>query len=86
MARGRKRAVLPRSRRNGHGRRGHNNPAFQAGVPKAIFQSPLTPIISAESQGSLTQDGKRFLFAAPTAQSAQAPFRVVLNWQAGSKK
>jgi hypothetical protein len=31
-------------------------------------------------------DGQRFLLAAPAQQSAQTPFTVVLNWQAGLKK
>jgi hypothetical protein len=33
----------------------------------------------------VSADGKRFLFAVPVAQT-QAPFTVVLNWQAGLKK
>jgi hypothetical protein len=55
--------------------------------PKALFQAP--PLIStpnAISQWDLTADGKRFLFEALTAKSAQAPFTVVLNWQAALKK
>jgi hypothetical protein len=34
----------------------------------------------------VSSDGKRFLMAAPSASSAQQPFTVVLNWQAGLKK
>jgi Tol biopolymer transport system component len=60
-------------------------PAFQAGVPKALFQAPPSAISTNESSWDLTPDGKRFLFAVPTEQGA-SPFTVVLNWQAGLKK
>ena len=59
------------------------NPAFSAGVPKALFQAPRYPSFISESHWDVTRDGKRFLFA---AQSTQAPFTVVVNWQAGLKK
>jgi eukaryotic-like serine/threonine-protein kinase len=59
------------------------NPAFSAGVPKALFQPPRFPSFVSENHWDVTRDGKRFLFA---AQSTQAPFTVVLNWQAGLKK
>jgi len=62
------------------------NPVFRVGVPKVLFQAP--PLVSylSFSQWDVTADGKRFLLPAPTAQSAQVPFTVVLNWQAGLKK
>ena len=59
------------------------NPAFSAGVPKSLFQAPRYPSFISENHWDVTRDGKRFLFA---AQSTQAPFTVVLNWQAGLKK
>ena len=49
---------------------------FQAGVPKVLFRPPL----GSDANWDVTADGKRFLFPAPTAQSAQAHFTVVLNW------
>jgi Tol biopolymer transport system component len=60
-------------------------PVFQAGAPKALFQVPrrVTTLIE---HWDFTSDGKRFLFPAPAAQTAPAPFTVVLNWQAGLKK
>jgi Tol biopolymer transport system component len=63
------------------------NSAFQPGAPKALFQAP--PLVStpnAISQWDLTADGKRFIFEALTAQSAQTSFTVVLNWQAALEK
>jgi eukaryotic-like serine/threonine-protein kinase len=59
------------------------NPAFSAGVPKALFQAPRYPSFVSENHWDVTRDGKRYLFA---AQSTQAPFTVVVNWQAGLKK
>jgi len=62
------------------------NPVFQAGVPKALFQTPLPPSSAAREPWAMTPDGKRFFLLAPAGQIAQAPFTVVLNWQAGLKK
>jgi Tol biopolymer transport system component len=64
------------------------DPVFKAGVPKILFQAPPTTstVLSSYTQWDVTADGKRFLFPAPTAQSAQTPFNVVLNWQAALKK
>jgi Tol biopolymer transport system component len=59
------------------------NPVFQAGTAKLLFQAPQQPSVTV---GDYTVDGKRFLFLAPEGQTAQAPFTVVLNWQAGLKK
>jgi eukaryotic-like serine/threonine-protein kinase len=61
------------------------NPVFQAGAAKLLFQAPQQPSVSV-TEGDYTVDGKRFLFLAPVGQTAQAPFTVVLNWQAGLKK
>jgi len=60
------------------------NSGFGASVPKALFQAPIFSTTSL--QWDVTADGKRFLFPATTAQSEQAPFTVVLNWQAALKK
>jgi eukaryotic-like serine/threonine-protein kinase len=60
-------------------------PTFRAGVPKVLFHMPPGSTVS--SSWDVTADGKRFLFPATQAQSAQqSPFTVVLNWQAGLKK
>ena len=59
------------------------SPTFQAGVPKFLFQVPPQ---NRRSTGIHTADGKRFLFPVPADQTAQPPFTVVLNWQAGLKK
>jgi eukaryotic-like serine/threonine-protein kinase len=62
------------------------SPAFRADVPKPLFRPPLQSAFFVSRTWDVTADGKRFLFPAPTAQSQQAPFTVVLNWQTGLKK
>ena len=57
--------------------------AFQAGVPKPLFESG----VAGGAGWDVSPDGMRFLF--PTARhqaAAQAPFTMVLNWQAALKK
>jgi len=56
-------------------------PAFEAGVPRPLFQLPPGFI-----GGDVTTDGRRFLVGLPVAQSASVPFTVVLNWQTTLKK
>jgi eukaryotic-like serine/threonine-protein kinase len=57
-----------------------SKPVFQAGTPKLLFQAPAQP---SRGAGDFTVDGQHFLFLAPMGQ---APFTVILNWQAGLKK
>jgi hypothetical protein len=58
-------------------------PTFQAGPPQFLFQVPPQ---NRRLPGIHTADGKRFLFPVPADRTAQTPFTVVLNWQAGLKK
>ncbi len=65
-------------------------PRFEAGVPRALFKTPLSGE-NANSQYDVAPDGKRFLLLEPVATNEPAagmemPFTVVLNWQAGLKK
>jgi len=67
------------------------SPAFQAGTPKFLFQAPPLGLLpSVRTTGKYTVDGKRFLFISSTGQGSQAqdqaPFKVVLNWQAALKQ
>jgi Tol biopolymer transport system component len=61
-------------------------PGFQASVPKILFQAPPQIDVTTPYLWDVTADGKRFLFPAPAGQQGNAPFTVVLNWQAGLKK
>jgi hypothetical protein len=54
---------------------------FQAGVPQPLFKLP-----PGATTFDMTGDGKRFFSGVPVEQGAQAPFTVVLNWQADLKK
>jgi Tol biopolymer transport system component len=51
------------------------------GSPKALFEPPR-----GFGAWDAASDGKRFVFAAPLDQNAQAPFTVVLNWPAALKR
>jgi eukaryotic-like serine/threonine-protein kinase len=67
------------------------SPTFQAGTPKFLFQAPPLAVVPAlRTTGQYTLDGKRFLFISSTGQGSQAqdqaPFNVVLNWQAALKQ
>ena len=62
------------------------NSVFQAGVPKALFRTPLPPRSAVRESWDVTPDGKRFLLLAPVGPSGPAPLTVVLNWQAGLNK
>jgi eukaryotic-like serine/threonine-protein kinase len=62
---------------------------FEPGLPRKLFQGPplLYPAgADAPSEWGITPDGKRFLFQVSAVQVAQAPFTVVLNWQAGLRQ
>jgi eukaryotic-like serine/threonine-protein kinase len=62
-------------------------PVFEAGVPKALFQTPVAhPEFGVVGAAEPAADGKRFLFEIPAGQIAQPPFIVVQNWQAGMQK
>jgi serine/threonine protein kinase len=56
-------------------------PIFKAGAPRPLFRLPPGFI-----GGDVTADGRRFLIGVPVAQSASAPFTVVLNWETILKK
>ena len=60
------------------------NPGFVASLPKALFQAPQRTA-TLPYAWDVTSDGKRFLFSAPADQT-EAPFTVVLNWQAALRK
>jgi eukaryotic-like serine/threonine-protein kinase len=58
----------------------NTGPEFHAGTPQLVFQGPVK-----QNLWDVTADGKRLLVAVPV-QSSQAPFTVVLNWQAALTK
>lgn len=52
----------------------------------AVPEAPQQIGNPAGNVGAYTIDGKRFLFWVPAEQTAQAPFTVALNWEAGLKE
>jgi serine/threonine protein kinase/Tol biopolymer transport system component len=50
-------------------------PAFQPGIPKALFQVPAGAAV-----WDVAADGTRFLLPALAADATRAPFTLVLNW------
>jgi Tol biopolymer transport system component len=62
---------------------------LQPGTPKPLFQAPSnldTFLTISLPSWDVTSDGNRFLLMTPAAGGKQAPFTVVLNWQAGLKQ
>jgi Tol biopolymer transport system component len=65
--------------------------SFQAGVPKVLFEAPISNGTSFGNTGSrhhwdVTADGKRFLINTDAIENNSAPINVVLNWTATLKK
>jgi len=59
--------------------------AVQAGVPHALFPTPLGKSTSRHTY-TVTKDGKRFLLIMPDQSQEQAPITMVVNWPAIAKK
>src|SRR5216684_5428148 len=73
-----------------HDRKGDIRPVkagatIETGVPKPLFQTPLSVVFPREDQYCVTADGRRFLIGEPVADAAK-PTTVVLNWTAGLKR
>jgi len=65
--------------------------AFQAGVPKVLFEAPVSGGIVTSNNGSahhwdVTADGQRFLINTDAIDSNSARLNIVLNWTAILKK
>jgi hypothetical protein len=62
--------------------------SFQAGVPKVLFEAPISNGTNAGNRHhwDVTADGKRFLINTDAIENNSAPINVVLNWTAGLKK
>jgi serine/threonine protein kinase len=63
-------------------------PAFQAGPPQPLFQTPPMPTFGnlPFCSWDVTRDGNSFLINTLRTGATQAPFIIILNWQAGLKK
>ena len=66
---------------------GKGSVAFEAGVPKALFETRVAAFTGAWNHYAVTGDGKRFLIVTtPTDETASTPTTVVVNWTAGVKR
>ena len=62
-------------------------PAFEMGVPKALFQTrTLEGVSPLRTSYVAARDGQRFLVNTQSGDIAPSPITVVLNWTAGLKK
>ena len=53
---------------------------IEAGVPRALFPTPLRRGVPIERPYAVTHDGKRFLFPVPAQRQTTIPLTVVVNW------
>jgi hypothetical protein len=58
-----------------------DGPAFEAGVPKRLFDIPAVSASSTHGEFVVTKDGQRFLVAAASEKAAAQPIEVVVNWR-----
>jgi len=63
-----------------------NAAAFQAGIPKELFETQLIPLWYWRNVYAASPDGQRFLMVVPAAEAKPQPITVVLNWPALVKK
>ena len=60
--------------------------AFQAGIPKVLFQAHIMPTSYWRSNYVVSPDGQRFLMLVPAGVPKRSPITVVVNWPALLKK
>ncbi|MGB6975157.1 MAG: protein kinase [Terracidiphilus sp.] len=63
-----------------------NSAAFQAGIPKELFETKLIPLWFWRNVYVPSPDGQRFLMIVPATKAKPQPITVVLNWPALMKK
>ena len=56
--------------------------AFEAGIPKQLFQAQLVPLWLWRNSYVPSPDGQRFLMIVPAGQAKPEPITVVVNWPA----
>ncbi|HLJ77851.1 MAG TPA: protein kinase [Acidobacteriaceae bacterium] len=60
--------------------------AFQAGIPRELFQTQLVPLSYWRNIYVPSPDGQRFLMITPVGKGKAEPMTVVVNWPAVLKK
>ncbi|HJZ82238.1 MAG TPA: protein kinase [Pyrinomonadaceae bacterium] len=56
---------------------------FEAGVPKALFQTNVAGYPNPRNVYDVSADGRRFLIITPLEEISSTPITVVTNWNAG---
>ena len=60
-------------------------PGFEAGVPRALFQTRILPLVEARNNYDVTRDGQRFLVNSRRPEDAALPITVIAPWVPGAK-
>ena len=60
-------------------------PGFEAGVPHALFQTRILPLVEARNNYDVTRDGQRFLVNSRRPEDAALPINVIAPWVPGVK-
>jgi eukaryotic-like serine/threonine-protein kinase len=58
-----------------------DGPAFEAGIPRRLFDIPAVSASATHGEYSVTRDGQRFLVLTATENAAAQPIEVVVNWR-----
>ena len=58
-----------------------DGPAFEAGVPKRLFDIPGVSASATHGEYVVTRDGQRFLIATQSENAVAQPIQVVVNWR-----
>ena len=65
-----------------------DQPAFEAGVPRPLFETHVSNVEGSNpwSQYAVTADGRHFLVNRLAAEATTSPITVILNWRAREKR
>ena len=58
-----------------------DGPAFEAGVPRRLFEIPAVSMSTTHGSFAVTQDGQRFLVATAAGSAPPQPIEVTVNWR-----
>jgi len=61
-------------------------PSFEAGVPRALFQTRILPRIETRNHYDVSADGKRFVVNSRRTEDASLPITVMVGWTPESRK
>ncbi len=61
-------------------------PRFEAGAPRALFQTRILPLIEARNHYDVTADGQRFVINSRRPEDASLPITVVSGWAPEPRK